>query len=213
MPRPRSSLCFDFEKREDEQMRLPVCNFDIESDMLCPNCQAKLDRGEITGFDIQFSKWLLEKEKQYPSLDGLTLRKAARAGTNLILVVNKNNKEILLGEETLVQELTEEYGEPIIIEGAPKLRRIVHEFIAPANEVGVNSLWSADGAKENIVMLREEDRERIKYSKDELREIISAIMGESVLFEFQDDRRHQSEEIEKLDEFDEKMKEIGERRF
>ncbi len=58
-------------------MRLPVCNFDIESDMLCPNCQAKLDRGEITEFDIQFSKWLLEKEKQYPSLDGLTLRKAA----------------------------------------------------------------------------------------------------------------------------------------
>jgi transcription antitermination factor NusA-like protein len=194
-------------------MRLPVCNFDIESDMLCPNCQAKLDRGEITGFDIQFSKWLLEKEKQYPSLDDLTLRKAAIAGKNLILVVNKKNKEILLGEEALIQELTEEFGEPIIIEGAPKLRRIVREFIAPANEVGVNSLWSPDGTKENIVMLREEDRDRIKYSKEELRVIISAIMGESVLFEFQDDRRHKTEEIEKPDEFDEKMKEIGERRF
>jgi len=194
-------------------MRLPVCNFDIESDMLCPNCQAKLDRGEITGFDIQFSKWLLEKEKQYPSLDDLTLRKAAMAGTNLILVVNKNNKELLLGEETLIQELIEEFGEPIIIEGAPKLRRIVREFIAPANEVGVNSLWLPEGTKENIVMLREEDRARIKYTKEELRVIVSAIMGESVLFEYQDDRRNQEETIEKPDEFDEKMKEIGERRF
>ncbi|MHA1135118.1 MAG: hypothetical protein ACTSSE_01380 [Candidatus Thorarchaeota archaeon] len=195
-------------------MRLPVCNFDIESDMLCPNCQAKLDRGEITEFDIKFSKWLLEKEKTYPSLDSLTLRKAARAGSRLILVVNKKNKDTLLAEEALMQEMIDEYGEVIVIEGAPKLRRIVREFIAPANEVGVNSLWSADGTKESIVMLREEDRERIKFSRDDLRVIISAIMGESVLFEYQDDRRHKAEaEIEKPDEFDERMKEIGERRF
>lgn len=194
-------------------MRLPVCNFDIESDMLCPNCQAKLDRGEITEFDIQFSKWLLEKEKTYPSLDNLALRKAARAGNRLILVVSKKNKDPLLAEEALMQEITDEYGEVIVIEGAPKLRRIVKEFIAPANEVGVNSLWSADGTKENIVMLREEDRERIKYDNDELREIISAIMGESVLFEYQDDRRHKKEEIETPDEFDERMKELSERRF
>jgi transcription antitermination factor NusA-like protein len=183
--------------------------------MLCPNCQAKLDRGEITGFDIQFSKWILGKESQYPSLEGLTLRKAAKADSRLILVVNKKNKELLLAEEVLMQEITNEYGEVIIIEGAPKLRRIVREFIAPANEVGVNSLWSPDGTKESIVMLREEDRERIPYSKDDLRIIISAIMGESVLFEYQDDRvkREHEIEVEEPDEFDEKMKALGERRF
>jgi transcription antitermination factor NusA-like protein len=183
--------------------------------MLCPNCQAKLDRGEITGFDIQFSKWILGKESQYPSLEDLALRKAAKTENRLILVVNKNNKELLLAEEALMQEMTDEYGEIIIIEGAPKLRRIVREFIAPANEVGVNSLWSPDGAKESIVMLREEDRERIKYSKEELRVIISAIMGESVLFEYQDDRVKRDHEIklEEHDEFDEKMKKLSERRF
>jgi len=195
-------------------MRLPVCNFDIESDMLCPNCQAKLDRGEITGFDIQFSKWILEKEKQYPNIDSVTLRKAAKAGSRLIIVVNKKNKETLLAEEALMQEITDEYGELIIIEGAPKLRRIVKEFIDPANEVGVNSLWLPDGTKESIIMLREEDRERIKYSNDELREIVSAVMGESVLFEYQDDRRKQeNDNDDEPDEFDEKMKALSERRF
>ncbi|MBE0526484.1 hypothetical protein E4H12_13325 [Candidatus Thorarchaeota archaeon] len=194
-------------------MRLPVCNFDIESDMLCPNCQAKLDRGEITGFDIEFSKWLLEKEKSYPNLDSLSLRKAARAGSRLILVVNKNDKETLLAEEDLMKEIVDEYGEVIIIEGAPKLRRVIKEFIAPANEVGVNSLWSPDGAKESIVMLREEDRERINYTKEELRVIISAIMGESVLFEYQDDRRKQESDTGEPDEFDKKMKALSERRF
>lgn len=193
-------------------MRLPVCNFDLESDMLCPNCQARLDRGEITQFDIEFSKLMLKKEEEHPSLENLTLLRATRAGSRLILVVKKKNKELLLSEESLVEELNERFGELIVIEGPVKLRTIVREFIYPANEVGVNSLYSPDGTKENIVMLREEDRERIKYSKDELRNIISAIMGESVLFEYQDDRRKAAKEEEVKDEFEQRMKELEEHR-
>ena len=191
-------------------MRLPVCNFDIESDMLCTNCQARLDRGEITHFDVEFSKWLLEREKQFSNLEDLSLLRACRAANRLILVVKRNNKNLLLSEESLVQEIQDKFGELIVIEGPVKLRRVVREFIQPAIEVGVNSLYSPDGTKESIIMLREEDRERIKYSIDELRSIISAVMGESVLFEYQDEGRKTSKEKEP-DEFDKRMQEMSDR--
>lgn len=190
-------------------MRLPVCNFDLESDMLCPNCQARLDRGEISQFDVEFSKLMLEKEKEYPNLDNLTLLRATRVGNRLILVVKKKNKAILLSEEQLVQELKDQYGELIVVEGPVKLRTVVRQFIYPAIEVGVNSLYSPDGAKESIVILREEDRERIEFSKDELRRIVSAIMGESVLFAYQDSRRKTVVEEETPDEFEQRLKELG----
>ena len=132
-------------------MRLPVCNFDLESDMLCTNCQARLNRGELTHFDIEFSKWMLEKEKEYPNLVDFTLQRAAKAGNRLILVVKKRSKELILSEEALVSEMTEQFGEPLIVEGPTKLRRIIREFIHPANEVGVNSLYLPDGSKESIV--------------------------------------------------------------
>lgn len=189
-------------------MRLPVCNFDIESDMLCPNCQARLERGEITKFDIEFSKWLLDREKEHTNLENLVVLKAAKAGDRLILVVKKKNKELLLSEESLIHEMTERFGELVVIEGPAKLRTVVREFISPANEVGVNSLHSPDGTKESIVILREADRERIKYSKEELRFIISAIMNESVLFDFQDDRRKLVKDQESKDEFEQRMKEL-----
>ena len=191
-------------------MRLPVCNFDIESDMLCTNCQAKLDRGEITHFDIEFSKWLLEKEKQHPNLEDFHLLRACKAANRLILVVKKNNGRMLLSDDLLTQEIKEQFGDLIIIEGPIKLRKVVREFIQPAIEVGVNSLYSADGTKESIVMLREEDRERIKYSTDELRSIISAVMGESVLFEYQVEKKQQ-EQDGAPDEFDKRMKELSHR--
>ncbi|MGD9396353.1 MAG: hypothetical protein PVJ05_07990 [Candidatus Thorarchaeota archaeon] len=192
-------------------MRLPVCNFDLESDMLCTSCQAKLDNGEITSFDIELSKWLMEREKDYPNLENLTLLRATRIEGRLILVVKKKGKDLFLAEETLVNELVEKFGEVMVVEGPPKLRRVIQEFIHPASEVGVNSLYLPDGSKESIVMLRGEDRDRIQYSNDELREIISAIMGESVLFEYQEDRL-KTEEEETPDEFDQRMDEMSQRR-
>ncbi len=192
-------------------MRLPVCNFDLESDMLCTNCQARLKRGELTHFDIEFSKWILEKEN--PNLVDFTLQRAAKAGNRLILVVKKRSKELILREEALVNEITERFGEPLIIEGPTKLRRIIREFIHPANEVGVNSLYLPDGSKESIVKLRGGDRGRIAYTTDELRLIVSAVMGESVLFEYQDDGIKTEKEDDSPDEFDQRMEELGRRRY
>jgi len=194
-------------------MRLPVCTFDLESDMLCTNCQARLNRGELTHFEIEFSKWLLEKGKEYPSLVDLTLQRAAKAGDRLILVVKKRGKELILGEEELVSEMTEQFGEPLIVEGPTKLRRTIREFIHPANEIGVNSLYLPDGSKESVVKLRDEDRDRISYTTDELRLIVSAVMGESVLFEYQDDGIKTEKEDESPDEFDQRMEELGRRRY
>ena len=193
-------------------MRLPVCNFDLESDMLCTSCQAKLDRGEITSFDVEFSKWLLEREKDHPNLEKLTLQRATRIEDRLILIVKKKGKDLFLAEEALVNELTEKFGEVMVVEGPLKLRRIIREFIHPANEVGVNSLYLPDGFKESIVMLRGEDRERIQYSIDDLRMIVSGIMGESVLFEYQEDRVVAEKEEEDPDEFDQRMEELSQRR-
>jgi len=193
-------------------MQLPVCNFDLESDMLCTSCQAKLDRGEITAFDIELSKWLLEREKNYPNLQNLTLLRATRIEGRIILVVKKKGKDLFLAEEALVNELSQKFGEVMVVEGPPKLRRVIREFIHPASEVGVNSLYLPDGSKESIVILREQDRERIQYSTTDLRLIVSGIMGESVLFEFQEDRVKAEMEEEAPDEFDQRMEELSNRR-
>jgi hypothetical protein len=156
---------------------------------------------------------MLEKDKDYPTLTDLTLQRAARAGDKIVLVVKKRGRNLILAEETLVNEMTEYFGEPIIVEGPVKLRKVVREFIHPANEVGVNSLYLPDGSKENIVMLRIEDKERIGYTIDELRLIVSAVMGESVLFEFQEDRITTEKDDEAPDEFDQRMEELGKRRY
>ncbi|MHA1807758.1 MAG: hypothetical protein ACTSX2_09355 [Candidatus Thorarchaeota archaeon] len=174
-------------------MKLPVCIIDLESDFLCPSCQDKLDHGRINQFDIEFSKWILKRAKEYPDLEKLNLLRAIRIENRLVLVVKKS-RDILLSNSDLMEEMEEEFGEVLILEGPAKLRTIVRRLIAPAIEVGINSLYLPDGFRESIVMLRSEDRGRIPYSKEELREIVSAVTGESVIFEYQDEREEKKRE-------------------
>ena len=188
-------------------MQLPVCRFDLETEMLCPNCQDRLEKGEITDFDIEFSKWLLEREKDYPEIENLVLLRAMKTEDLLILLVKKKGKEILQTAEALIGEIKDTYGEFMIIEGPLKLRKLVRLFIAPAVEVGVNSLHLPEGTRESIVMLNPKDRDRIRYSKEQLRTIVSSIMNEIVLFQFQDERIESKEE-ETSDIIEERMKEL-----
>jgi hypothetical protein len=191
-------------------MKFPVCRFDLESDILCPNCQERVDRGEVTGFDVEFSKWLIARDKDYPFLSDIQLKRAIRLPNRLILILKKSQKEVFLTAEPLVSEIAETFGKVMIFEGTPKLRSVVRMLIAPAVEVGVNSLYLPDGFKESIVMLRPDDRERIPYSKDDLREIVSAVIGETVIFQYQDERIEKEKESPP-DQFDERMTELSER--
>ncbi|NHJ12612.1 MAG: hypothetical protein EAX95_03005 [Candidatus Thorarchaeota archaeon] len=191
-------------------MKLPVCIFDIESDMLCSNCQDRLDRGEITRFDVDFSKWLLDRAKEYPSIEDLNLQRAIRTAGHLILVVKKKNAQIFESLEALVSEMKENFGEILIFEQPVKMRKVIRQLIEPAIEVGVNSLYLPDGTRESIVMLRDDDRERIVFSKEKLRDISSAVLGEPVIFQYQDERAEKVEDAK--DAFDERMEEFSSRR-
>lgn len=192
-------------------MKLPVCKFDLESDTLCGNCQEKLDNGEITKFDVAFSGWLLGRARSVPSIEDLTLLRAINAAGRLVLVVKKKHRAKLEAAQDLIDEMTERFGEVLIIEGPVKLRTLVRRLIHPVVEVGVNSLYLPDGVRESIVMLRAEDRDRVPYTKEDLRAIVSAVLGEMVLFQFEDDRIEKEEESS--DGFDEKMREFTERRW
>ncbi|MGV9170180.1 MAG: hypothetical protein ACOC38_09610 [Promethearchaeia archaeon] len=191
-------------------MELCVCTFDLESDMLCPSCQRKLDRGEITKFDVDFSAWLFDRAEQYSGIENLHLLRAVRTSNYVVLLVERGQSDMILSNENLVEDIEDGFGELMVIEGPIKMRSLTKKLIEPAVEVGINSLYLPDGTKESIVILREEDRKRLQYDPENLGEIISAVTGYQVIFDFQ--KEEQEKESEKSDTFSEKMKEFSRKR-
>lgn len=191
-------------------MNLPVCFADLESGVLCPGCQKNLDSGRITQFDVDFSKWILTRQEEFPAIEDLTLFRALSVSGRLILVVNRKSRDALSSVPDLIEEMKRVYMEVVILERPTILRRLVRELIHPAIETGVNSLHLPDGSRENIVMLRPEDRPRIPYSLEDLRQIVSTVLEEQVLFQYQEGAVPKKARATS-DDFDEKMKDFSQR--
>ncbi|MEM2141735.1 MAG: hypothetical protein QXS20_05170 [Candidatus Thorarchaeota archaeon] len=189
-------------------MKLPVCIFDLESDMLCPSCQSRLDNRQIAEFDIEFSRWMLDRSSRYAGLESLILARAIRLDQRIVLVVKKHGKELLESADGLLEEIRHYFGEPIIFEIPITLRSLVRQMVHPATEIGFNTLYLPDGTRETKVVLRSEDQPRIVYSLSEMKVIASSIMGEPVLFEYQsaNSRSHAVSQSDNL--MDLKMREL-----
>jgi len=192
-------------------MRLPVCVVDLESGVLCASCEEKLDKGRITKIDVNISKWLLAREGQFPAIADLNLLRALKVAGRLVLVVKKKGREILLSAPDLLEELRRTYGEVMILEGPANLRNLVRGLIHPATEAGVNNLYLPDGSRECIVMLHADDKSKIPYSLEDLRQIVSAVMQESVLFQYQEESTGKKPGPTS-DAFDEKLKDFAQKR-
>ena len=83
---------------------LPACKTCVSSEFLCSSCQDKLDSGELTEFEIDLAKELVQLEEEEPEkfgfLKDVSFYKAIDYEDVVIIVVGKKDK-IKLTKELL----------------------------------------------------------------------------------------------------------------
>jgi len=167
---------------------LPADKTCINSGFLCTNCQARLDAGEITEFEIDLAKEMLqleEEKEQFAFLRNISFYKAIDYEDVVILVVGKKDK--LKITPSLINWIKETYeiDELILIEKTNKPRPVVEALIAPFKLVSLNEIFLATGDIQFRAVLWEEDREKFLFTKEELEELIHELTGAITRVEFQ----------------------------
>ncbi|MFX1419776.1 MAG: hypothetical protein ACFE9N_12725 [Promethearchaeota archaeon] len=167
---------------------LPADKTCINSGFLCTNCQTRLDAGEITEFEIDLAKELLqleEEKEQFAFLRNISFYKAIDYEDVVILVVGKKDK--LKITPNLINWIKETYeiDELILIEKTNKPRPVVEALIAPFKLVSLNEIFLATGDIQFRAVLWEEDREKFLFTKEELEELIHELTGMITRVEFQ----------------------------
>ncbi|MFX0023399.1 MAG: hypothetical protein ACFE9S_13815 [Candidatus Hermodarchaeota archaeon] len=167
---------------------LPADKTCINSGFLCTNCQARLDAGEITEFEIDMAKDLLqleEEEEKFAFLKDISFFKAIDYEDLIIMVVGKKDKLRLTPE--LITWIKEAYevDELIFIEKTNKPRPVVEALINPYKLKSLNEIFLATGDIQFRAVLWEEDREKILFTKEELEELVLELTGNITRVEFQ----------------------------
>ena len=167
---------------------LPADKTCIKSGFLCNNCQARLDTGEITEFEIDLAKDLLELEEDnenFVFLKDISFYKAIDYEDLIILVIGKRNKLKITSELLGWVKETYEVEEIILVEKTNKPRPIIEALINPHKLVSLNEIFLATGDVQFRAVLWEDDREKLLFTKEELEQLIFELTGNVIRVEFQ----------------------------
>ena len=167
---------------------LPADKTCINSGFLCSNCQARLDAGEITEFEIEIAKDLIqleEEEEKFAFLRDISFYKAIDYEDVLILVVAKRDK--LRIKQQLIDWIKETYevDEIILVEKTNKPRPVVEALINPYKLVSLNEIFLATGDIQFRAVLWQDDKEHFLFTQEELEELIFELTGNITRVEFQ----------------------------
>ena len=167
---------------------LPADKTCINSGFLCSNCQARLDAGEITEFEIDLAKVLIEleeKNEKFAFLKDISFYKAIDYEDVIIIVIGKKDKLKFSQELINLIKETYEIDEIILIEKTNKPRPVVEALIAPYKLVSLNEIFLATGDDQFRAVLWEDDKENILFTQEELEELILELTGNITRVEFQ----------------------------
>ena len=72
-------------------MIFPICGFDAKNAVLCPQCEAKVENGELTKADVEASITLAKIAKSNKEIENFSLFSCKDFGGNFILSMAKND--------------------------------------------------------------------------------------------------------------------------
>ena len=167
---------------------LPADKTCINSGFLCNNCQARLDAGEISEFEIDLAKDLIkleEENEKYAFLRDISFYKAIDFEDVVIIVVGKRDKLRITQELMDWIKETYEIDEILLVQNSKKPRPVVEALISPYKIKSLNEIFLATGDIEFRAVLWEEDKDKLLFTKEELEDLIFELTGNITRVEFQ----------------------------
>jgi len=167
---------------------LPADKTCINSGFLCSNCQARLDAGEISEFEIDLAKDFIkleEEHEEFAYLKDISFYKAIDFEDIIILVIGKKDKIKFTPKLITWINETYEIDGLILIEKSNKPRPVVEALIAPFKLVSLNEIFLATGDIQFRAVLWEADKESILFTTEELEELILELTGSICKIEYQ----------------------------
>jgi transcription antitermination factor NusA-like protein len=165
-------------------VRLPICNFDAKTGILCANCESRLRRGEISKTDVEASKAVVGLADRHPELGRVTLKRTFEVAGAYILEFEQQDLVAIRSNPPVIAELEGVLKGKVWVVGAGgSERKFLEDIFFPAKILTVNTVWLPDGGKKTKVIVPARRSERRIGDFDKLREAVRLARGIELLVE------------------------------
>jgi len=168
-------------------MKTPICEVCLKSGILCPGCQQKLDRGEVSELDVKIARALHKASARNKEVKDVRFERSIVVGDLSILVVDKKDVPVLMGKGgKVLKAISNQIKMNMRVLGDLKDPRVVaDDLIRPARLLGVNTVFAVDGTNRYKIRIAAEDSQKMPLTLADLQGLIARLTGQevSVVFE------------------------------
>ena len=167
-------------------MIFPICGFDAKNAVLCPQCEAKVETGEITKADVEASIKLAKIAKSNKEIENFSLYSCKEFQGNFIIALAKNDIMKIRQSRTLYRLLQDQFKEKIwLVEADETDKKFIEDLFFPTKILAINVVW-AQGIQKTKAVVSGKWTAKFPIDTKKVIEIVKNARNLDIEIEFED---------------------------
>ena len=170
-------------------MKLPICSFDAKNDVLCPQCEGKVESGVLTQADVDASIILANISKTNKEIENFTLHSCKEFDGNYVLTFAKNDIMGIRQSRTLYRLLQDQFkGKIWLVEADETDKKFIEDMFFPTKILSINAVWAPGGVQKTKAVVSGKWTKRFPIDTEKVVQIVKNARNLDIEIEFEDKR-------------------------
>ena len=171
-------------------MQAPICGFDAKNAVLCPQCESKLESGDLTKADVDASMILANLAKENPVIDRFSLYGCKEIDGNFILYLSKDDIRVIRQSRTLYRQIQEQFSGKIwLVEADENDKKFIEDLFFPTKVLSINQIWAPGGVQKTKTIVSGKWTPKFPIDTQKVIQIVKNIRNLDIEIEFEEGRK------------------------
>lgn len=168
-------------------MKLPICNFDANNAILCPQCETKIESGKLTKADADASIKLAKLAKENKIFEKFTLYSCKEIDGNYVLTLSKNDIMMIRQSRVLYRKIQEQFSGKIwLVENDETDKKFIEDLFFPTKILSINSVWAPGQIQKTKAIVSGKWTPRFPIDLDKVIQIVKNARNLDIEIEFEE---------------------------
>ena len=168
-------------------MKLPICVFDAKNAVLCPQCEGKVESGELTQADVDASIILAKTAKSNNDIENFTLYSCKEFDGNYVLSLAKTDIMTIRQSRILYRLLQDQFkGKIWLVEADETDKKFIEDLFFPTKILSINSVWAPGGIQKTKAVVSGKWTPRFPIDTEKVIQIVKNARNLDIEIEFED---------------------------
>ena len=170
-------------------MKLPICIFDAKNAVLCPQCENRVETGELTKADVDASITLANIAKSNNEIENFTLYSCKEFGGEFVISLAKNDIMKIRQSRTLYRLLQDQFkGKIWLVEADETDKKFIEDLFFPTKILSINSVWAPGGIQKTKAVVSGRWTPRFPIDTEKVVQIVKNARNLDIEIAFEDKR-------------------------